>query len=57
MRAFERGAGRDHRPNIGLKTGSSQEFQAMEDTVEVVALYGCVVLLEKGYSRFYVTAE
>ena len=33
MRAFERGAWRDHRPNIGLKRGSSQVFHSREDSI------------------------
>jgi len=32
VRAFERGARRDHRPNIGLKLDSSYLFHVMQDS-------------------------
>ena len=37
MRAFERGARHDHRPNIRLKLGSSQVFHGMEDSTKAFA--------------------
>ena len=35
VRAFERGAWHDHRPNIGLKRGSSQVFHEREDSTKI----------------------
>jgi len=32
VRAFERGAGRDHRPNIGLQRYICEVFHGMEDS-------------------------
>jgi len=38
VRAFERGAWHDHRPNIGLKRGSSQVFHEREDSTKLVLI-------------------